>query len=311
MQAIFVNMWTIEKIGQARGHAGPVYALCKGRSENTVLTASGDRFIAEWDVQSWTASPFSIKLEAAAFSMCLLKEINQLAVGQSEGGIHVINLVNKVEWKHLVLHEKGVFCFHHLKESSMVLTGGGDGTLAMWSLPDWKLLRSFQLADGKIRHITKIAEDRIAVSSSDGTITILDLPLLNTLHRFDAHQGGTNCSMMLAHKPVLVSGGKDGHIRLWKVDEQFKPLLAIPAHNYGIYSLAMNQDGTCLASASRDSTIKLWDTSDFGKPLRVNRPAYDTHTHSVNALWWDHESGILCSTGDDRKIIGWRVSKQS
>lgn len=301
-------MWKIEKVGQMRGHAGPVYALSGGQQPNTLLTASGDKFIAQWNAHSWVADPFSIKLEQAAFSLCLLKSEQQLAVGQAVGGIHIIDLAAKKEWKHLVLHEKGVFCFMEILEEQMILSGGGDGTLALWSLPDWKLLRSFQLAQGKIRCIYKLSRDQIAIGSADGMITILDLPMLNTLHSFHAHESGVNCLQLLDHKPVLVSGGKDGHLRLWNLAEHFKPLLAIPAHNYGIYSLALSADGKTLASASRDSSIKLWNTDTFDQPAKISRPKFDTHTHSVNSLFWDHASGVLYSTGDDRRIIGWRIS---
>src|SRR5207302_8327431 len=47
-----------------------------------------------------------------------------------------------------------------------------------------------------------------------------------------------------------------------------RPVLTLRGHGDGIFCVAFNRDGNCLASASRDRTLRLWDTTT-GKLLRT------------------------------------------
>lgn len=295
----------MKKQFELSGHAGPVYGFSEGRKKGSLLTASGDRFIAEWDLEQATASPFSVKMEEPVFTVhCIIEEQVMLA-GTGNGHLHIIDLVAGKEIKNLKVHTKGIFDILPIPDEKLIVVAGGDGFLSVWEPGSWKLVRHFQISTSKVREITRIGA-HIYVGGSDGYIRVFDLPWLNETQRFHAHHEGVYAMAKHPKKPLLVSGGKDGHLRFWHLNEALRPVLAIPAHNYGIYSIVFSPDGRFAASASRDKSIKIWDTDLFEPVARLIRPAFPMHTHSVNWLWW-HPEGLLISGGDDRKIMAWQV----
>ncbi len=301
-------MIKVEKKYEFARHAGPVYRLCKGRSEQTFLSASGDRFIAEWHPETGEPSPFSVKLEDPCFAVNCLIEQHLLLVGTQGGNLHVIDLAAKQEIHNFKVHSKGIFAIEHIKGEHLIAVAGGDGFLSVWDIRTWKLVRHFAVSDEKLRSLTVI-KDRLLVTTSGGELIVFDTPWLNELHRILAHEGGCYCVAEHPTKPLWVSGGKDGHLRFWHRDD-IRPVRAIPAHNFGIYRIAFNTNGTIAASASRDKTVKFWNADSFDPVGRIERPAQPGHTHSVNDVMWLDERRIV-TAGDDRRIILWEIDLES
>jgi len=168
------------------------------------------------------------------------------------------------------------------------------------------LQRQIPLCEEKLRDIALSADGgSIAVACGDGTVRILESTLFNELFTLSAHAGGSTSVAWHPGKPALVSGGKDGHIRLWRSDDAFTPSLAFPAHRGSIYTIAFSEEGHLCATTSRDKTAKLWDASTFDALARLDRPL-GGHTHSVNAAIWS--CGALITAGDDKRILLWRGS---
>jgi WD40 repeat protein len=295
----------VKKVRELSGHAGPIYAFSEGRSAGRLLTGSGDRFVAEWDLAQGVASPFSVKMEDPVFAVHCMINTGILLIGTGNGNLHIIDLKAGKEVKNLKVHSKGIFSILPVPEEQMVIVAGGDGLLSVWSTEDWRLLRHFQVSANKLRHLMRDA-NHLYVCDSDGYMRVFDIPWLNELHQFEAHEGGCYHSVKHPTKPLIVSGGKDGHLRFWHTEENWREVRSIPAHNYGIYSIVFSPDKRFAASASRDKSIKIWHADTFEPAARLVRPQFPMHTHSINWLWW-HPDGTLISGGDDRKIMLWSV----
>lgn len=300
-------MLQVQKKHEFARHAGPVYRLCKGRSETTFLSASGDRFVAEWLPDSGEPSPFSVKLEDPCFAVNCIIDEQLLLVGTQGGNLHVIDLAKKQELHNFKIHSKGIFAIERLKGEPLVAVAGGDGLLSVWDIRTWKLVRHFSVSNDKLRSITSSGA-HLLVTTSGGELVVFDTPWLNELDRVIAHEGGCYCVAEHPRKPLWVSGGKDGHLRFWHRNG-IRPVRAIPAHNFGIYRILFNPSGTIAASASRDKTVKFWNAESFDPIGRIERPLLPGHTHSVNDVMWLSDT-LLLTTGDDRRIILWEVKMQ-
>lgn len=297
-------MLQVQKKHEFTRHAGPVYRLCPGRSVDTFLSASGDRFVAEWLPHTGEPSPFSVKLEDPCFAVNCIIDEQLLLVGTQGGNLHVIDLKAKKELHNFKVHTKGIFAIEQLKDEDLISVAGGDGLLSIWNIRTWKLVRHFAVSEDKLRSLS-VSNERLLVTTSGGELVVFDSPWLNELQRVLAHEGGCYCVVEHPRKPLWVSGGKDGHLRFWHRDD-IRPVRAIPAHNFGIYRILFNPSGTVAASASRDKTVKFWDADTFEPLGRIERPSLPGHTHSVNDLMWLDDT-LLLTAGDDRRIILWEV----
>lgn len=299
----------VRKRAELKQHAAAVYCLSSGRSGASVLTGSADHFIAEWDIETGVANAFSVKMESPVFSQLYIAREKKLLVATNDGNLHVIDLEKKEEIKNLELHQKGLFDLKYLEKDRLVISFGGDGLLAVWDAENWELKLQLPLTDDKLRRADLNAdESKLAVSAADGRIRIFETGFFNEIANIMAHETGANCVAWHPNGKWLVSGGKDAHIRIWDAENEYELLKAIPAHNFAVYDLVFSPDGKYCASASRDKTIKIWDAESFGMPYRIERRTHQSHTHSVNALYWDETTNLLCSGGDDRALMIWELS---
>ena len=301
-------MIKVEKRHTFTGHSAAVYALEQSADSHLFYSGSGDKFIAQWNLETMQAEKFAAQLPSIIYSICLVKEKNILLIGTAAGSIHVIDLSKKEEIKILQHHTEAVYNIHYHFESGLFYSVAGDGNFAVCSLESFSLLKIKKIASGKVRGIAINDFDNcIAIASSDGFIRIFDLVSMEQKLEFEAHKMAANCVRYSPDGRFLLSGGRDAHLNVWDVKENYRLLKSIPAHNFAIYDIVYAPDGKLFATASRDKTLKIWDSQTFELLLRVNKEKQDGHVNSVNKLLWTKNPEFLISTGDDRSIMVWEV----
>jgi WD40 repeat protein/serine/threonine protein kinase len=98
----------------------------------------------------------------------------------------------------------------------------------------------------------------LASGSLAGTVKIIHLARLETLHTLQANKGGI---LGLAFRPDgrhLVSVGAEGHVTIWETGSG-KCLHTLVGHRGPVGSAAYSPDGGRLVTGGFDNTIKLWD----------------------------------------------------
>jgi WD40 repeat protein len=289
------------------GHSAGVYALAAGLESTGILSGSGDKMVAGWDLEQRVALTFSIKLENSVYSLLHLPEFKQLLIGQGKGGIHVIDLDKKQEVRHLALHQQGIFDLKYHAGNDTILAVSADGFISIWNRADYSLIRHIAIGDFKLRKADYSPDGKtMALSGADGRLRIFETEMYNELFTFDAHEKSSNIVKFRPQNKWLVSGGWDGFLRFWNPAADYKLVREIPAHNYAIYDIAFSPDLRFCATASRDKTIKIWDLNTFDVLAKLDVKS-GGHSHSVNALFWSSFENLLLSGSDDRKIIAWKI----
>jgi WD40 repeat protein len=301
-------MLKVNKITQLSGHSAAVYVLVNGSREGTVFTGSADNFVAAWDLENLQADQFAVKLDATVYSVCFIEEFNWLVIGLITGAIHVIDLKSKQEVKHFTHHKAGVFDIQYSTVHKCFYTVSADGSFSIWDAATLQLQRTITLGSDKLRSIALNADHSlIAIAGGDTKIRLFDTQLYNELYTLEGHEKSVNTVRFHPNGKWLMSGGWDAHLRFWDVEDGFKLIRSIPAHNFAIYSIVFSPDEKLCATGSRDKTLKIWDASSFELIQRLNRKA-GGHLNSVNKLYWSDYKNYLISTGDDRSLIVWEVS---
>ncbi len=290
-----------------QGHKGAIYALCQGPEPQTFLSAGGDGIVVRWQVDAPNDGHGLVNVGEPVFSLQLIERRSLLLIGTGSGRLVVVDLHTRREVQAHSEHTKGIFRITLLDDHALACAGG-DGTLSIWRITDdlsspLTLSRRIPLCEEKLRDIVLSSDrQRMIVACGDGSLRELDLPLLNERQRFDGHANGANCAALHPSKPVMVSGGKDGQVKIWHADGRLA--LEWPAHKGSVYATSFDPSGRYLVTAGRDALLKVWDANTLDVVVRSNREK-NAHTHSINALFWVGD--VLLTASDDRRVQGWRL----
>lgn len=288
-----------------QGHKAAVYALCSGPRPGSFLSAGGDGIVVQWQIDRPEEGEAIVHVGEAVFSLHLLAERDFLLIGTGTGRLLVIDLYTRKEQQAIEAHTKGIFRFC-LLDGTTIACAGGDGVLSTWNLSDDRskpvtLSRRIPLCEEKLRDIVRSARgERIIVACGDGSLRELDLRDLNERQRFVGHENGANCAAFHPTKPVVVSGGKDGQVKVWRADGGC--MLEFAAHKGSVYATTFDTSGRYLATVGRDALLKLWDANSL-EPVQRSAREKSAHTHSINAVLW--LGNTLITASDDRRINAW------
>lgn len=297
----------INKIHSCSGHRAALYALAPGRTVRHFLTAGGDGWVVEWDLDDPETGKLVASVEAQCFSLSLLPDRNRIVAGNMNGGLHWIDRENPEFTRNVQHHQTGVYDLQPI--GRWLFSAGGDGFLTRWDVANARIVESLQLSHQALRAIS-FSEKRkeIAVGASDKCIYLLDAETLAIKRVLkNAH---TNSVFTLSYSPnekYLLSGGRDAMLRVWDLENDFALHSEQPAHLYTINHLVFSPDGSLFATASRDKTLKIWDAQTFELLKVVDTLRFGSHTRSVNRLLW--LSDCLISCGDDGLAMLWKIEQ--
>lgn len=275
-------------------HDGPVYALAI--SGNMVFTGSSDRTVKSMDLTHGIVQPFTVRSEVSPISLWAISSA-LLAIGYLNGEFYLINPRTRSTIFEYHFSGDGVFSLYSFNDTELYI-GLGSGRLAILDFVrlDWIYLE--QLSTDKIRAIVYDSNAQCCyLGAKDGELVVFDVNNYGVNQCWHAHDGGVN-SLLFTSTNQLVSGGKDGHIRVWKGHECIH---SIPAHRGVVYGL--QEIGNRVVSCSRDKSIKVWDMETF-KPLQK----LTFHRQSVNLLVQQNAHSFVTAS-DDHRIAHWEYAE--
>ncbi len=126
----------------------------------------------------------------------------------------------------------------------------------------------------------------------------------------DAPPGWCAAILRILPRKQVTDPDRKGLKELFKLAEAWPPQdfaqayfhrITIGAHDHEIRCLAINAEGTVLASGSADRSVRLWELPS-GKHLAT----CTGHADWVNSLAFDDERDLLISAGRDGRLFSWR-----
>lgn len=162
-----------------------------------------------------------------------------------------------------------------------------------------------ELYAAKLAFAPSDAQLLLAVSF-DGHIDIFDLsrpgpPVKITEIRTDATDAVFTPRAASRDKIKVMSGGKDGTLRLWALDGK-AAAPPIDTHEGKIESLAFSPDGTLIAAGSLEGILGVWRLDG-----RAAVAPFDAHAGSVNSVAFSPRGDYFVSGGADAAVRLWRL----
>jgi WD40 repeat protein len=295
------------KITSLAGHKDCIYALEQGIEEGSVLSSGGDGLVAIWDLKKPEIGKLVAQVPQSVYALKKIKEKNQLLVGQNTEGLHLIDLENIKELRSLKTTRTSIFDIQY--DENRIYVAYADGTVHLLDLDKWTIQNSVRASDKSARSIAIQPQiGHLAVAYSDFAIRIFDLKTLHLLFQWQAHQNSVFSVVYSPDGRFLLSGGRDAHLKVWDVQDNYRLLQDIPAHLFAINHITFSPQGNWFATCSMDKSIKIWDTQHFKLLKVIDKARYAGHGTSVNKLVWTNYQDFLVSGSDDRTLSLWEIT---
>jgi len=168
---------------------------------------------------------------------------------------------------------------------------GEKGEVRIWE--GRTLVRSVQAHGDVIYRVAWSADGKsLFTAGGDKRIGVIDVET----GKIEYLEGHTGPVLALAvHGDVLVSGGADRTIRVWKGRALIR---TITNHWDSVHALAFSPDGKYLASGSGDKTVRIWQP-EIGRLVRIVRG----HDGAVLDLAWTARHVVSASSDGKVRLI--------
>jgi WD40 repeat protein len=298
----------VEKVATLTGHRDCVYTLEGGADTATVYSAGSDGMVASWNLNQPENGELVAKVTTSVYALRFIPDRNLLLIGQNMEGLQVIDLKSKAIYKSVALPKVPIFDIAHVSETGQVYVALGNGGIAVVGAEDFELRSMVRKSDQSVRSLAYNKNtNELAAGYSDNLVRIFDATSMELKYELPSH---TNSVFTVVYSPdgaLLLTAGRDAHLRVWQVQEKYKERGYLIAHMYTVNHLTYSPDGRYFATCSMDKSIKVWDAHTFKLLKVIDKVRNASHGTSVNKLFWSAHQNQLVSCSDDRTISVWDI----
>lgn len=265
---------------------------------DSFMTAASDGRLKIWSAPDVLLKEFVQPGNSMIFNARFYPNNDQYLTAAYSGVASLWSLDNSHPIHNYKPHLSGVTDLELLADNAGLVTTSDDGSIRYWS-EDGQLVKRIQ-RPGVSRFVTQ-AKNRglIAVTQDTGTVTLLNNHG-NLLQVLKTTQGRLNAIIFNHDESILVTGGFDGTIKIWFVEDPYKPLKlinTIPAVAGAgwIEGLVLNNTDL-LASTTDDGILRIWTLQGN---LLASQKLSEHHLLSAS---FDRTGRILLTAASDGTI---------
>jgi WD40 repeat protein len=277
-----VRLWDIDGIGQRdelitlRGHEQPVSVLAFSPDGRLLATASWDKVILLWDLQSKTLSRLLRGHDDSVTTAKFSPDGQRLASSSKDG---TIRLWDTATWASHPLKFEGASQNKIVREVAF----SPDGRLLV-AADDDGMIRAWEIADGRLVHVGRAHANKIqglafspdgtlvASASEDTTIKLWRTADWTEARVLAGHTKGVWQPTFSPDGRFLLSGSDDRTARVWEVATG-REVTAPIVQERAVWSVDFSPDGKMIAIGCADATVHLWDFA-----ATANAATLDRHT---------------------------------
>lgn len=294
-------------------HEGPVRGIDFHPTKPIFVSAGDDYSIKVWSLESnkclYTLNGHLDYVRTVFFH----RELPWIISASDDQTIRIWNWQNRKELACLTGHNHFVMCAQFHPTEDLVVSASLDETIRVWDIAG---LRKRHSAPG-----ASSFEDQMASQQN-----LLDAGFGDCVVKFilEGHTRGVNWASFHPTLPLIVSGGDDRQVKLWRMSStKAWEVDTCRGHTNNVDSVIFHPHQNLIISVGEDKTLRVWDL-DKRTPVKQFKRENDrfwliaAHPH-INLFGAAHDSGIMvfkldrerpCSVTHQNELIFVNKEKQ-
>jgi WD40 repeat protein len=301
---------SITPIQEFKGHNGSVSSVAVLPDKRRIVTGSrSDTILRLWDLKEGVLLKKMERHSGVVWALVVSRHGKLIASGSASGELIAWDGDTGEPLTQVIkAHTNWILSLDFSPDDTVLATGSYDQTARLWNTKTWQEQENLIQCGAFVRCIRYSPSGEHLAIATDHEIQIWQPGTRECVAKFQAATNGINYS--LAWTPngthILSSDlGNDCTIREWdsltwqRVGEPWE------GHSLGIRAIALNTNGTLVASASVDNHVRLWRLSD------KQTIAIFKHSGEVHCVTFSTDGRHILSGGADEKISKWQVPEDA
>ncbi len=271
--------------------------------DGSVLAVAGD----DGRVTLWsTASGHLIRKlhshKTPVYSVAITRDGATLATAGYDETITLWHLSSGREIRTLTGHHGWINSIAFTSDTRKIFSAGRDRTLRTWDVDSGKMIRMVE-HPSEVFTVAAGPENVWFAADRENSFSLRKIATGNEISPGAPGQWGINTIVFHPKRPLLMTGGYDGVLWVWNIEES-KVEQHIKVEGGPIISLATIANGSLVAAlCSGNGTIALFDTTNWKEMGRL--PGV---TYPVGSVVLSDDGRMLAAGGGDSLIRIWKRS---
>jgi len=306
-KADFLDDKNITLICSLIGHTGDIKSACISPDMKTIISASLDKTIKIWDIDSGKCLETLKEHSSGVTSLSISIDGTHLISGSWDHTLKEWDLQSRKCIQTLIGHSKEISSVCYSPDCNRVLSGSNDYTLILWDLQTGKPIHVYRghpydISDAKYSYdgkwgLSGCCNEYVMLWDADTTMKLWDINSGLCYRTFEGHTRSVTSVLFMPDNKHALSGSRDGTVKKWNIDTG-----ACVCTYYGnagcINSINISSDGRWILSGHDTGILKIWDESN-GVCLRT----INDENIGFNSISIDKDNNILVTVRGDKIYV--------
>jgi len=309
----------IQLRGLLKGHTNWVTCIAtSAENPDTIISGSRDKTLCIWQITRESEGNYGVPRRSLTGHSHFVQDIavssdGQFALsGSWDGTLRLWDLNFGTTTRRFVGHTKDVLSVAFSADNRQIVSGSRDKTIKLWNtLGECKYTieeHGHTEWVSSVRFSPNTQNPMIVSGGWDKLVKVWNLSNCKLKTNLVGHTGYINTAIVSPDGSLCASGGKDGTVRLWHLEEE-KHLYSLDAGDI-VNSLIFSPTRYWLCAATQ-SAIKIWDleSKSLVAELGKSHPDFQPQTKdpACISVAWSADGSTLFAGYTDNVIRVWEV----